>query len=478
MSLLAVGLSHRSAPVHVLERAAVGADVVDKLLGDVAGTAHVDEAVVLSTCNRIEVYAHVTKFHSALDDISALLAAYGELDLDELTPYLYVHYDNRVARHLFAVASGLDSMVVGEPQVLGQIRTALDIAQRAGTAGRVLNDLVQNALRVGKRVRSETTLDHAGQSVVTVALDEARRIIGEEIAGRRAVVVGAGSMSALAATTLHRAGVTDLVIANRTYERAVRLAANLDGRAVPLTEVPAEIASADIVVSCTGSAEVVLGAEVFAARAAGPRAGRPLAVLDLALPRDVEPEVAELPGVTVVDLTAIGEAGRRAAEADGGPGDASTGSQVGTAVVAEVWAMVSAEVARYDATTRGERVAPTITALRGKADEVVEAELARFDGRVPSLDPRARSEVERTVRRVVDKLLHTPTVRAKQFAAESGVSYADALRELFDLDPTAVHALSALADGVVADPACPTDQAAADPSAGGPASVPPKGGAR
>jgi glutamyl-tRNA reductase len=462
--LLAVGLSHQSAPVSVLERAAVGADAVNKLLGDVAGTAYVDEAVVLATCNRVEVYAHVTKFHSALDDISALLATYGELDLDELTPYLYVHYDNRVARHLFAVAAGLDSMVVGEPQVLGQIRTALDVAQRAGTAGRVLNDLVQNALRVGKRVRSETEIDHAGQSVVSVALDETRRIIGQGIAGRRAVVVGAGSMSSLAATTLHRDGVADLVIANRTYERAIRLADNLGGRAVPFTEVPAEIASADIVVSCTGSTEAVLGPEAFALRTSD----APLAVLDLALPRDVDPAVAELPGVTVVDLTLIGEASRRVADDDTSPAasDSEPGSRVvGADVVAEVWRMVSAEVARYDAATRGERVVPTITALRGKADEVVEAELARFDGRVPGLDPRARHEVERTVRRVVDKLLHTPTVRAKQFAAESGVSYADALRELFDLDPTAVHALSALADGVAADTTWRADAAdeTADP---------------
>ncbi|HEU5332081.1 MAG TPA: glutamyl-tRNA reductase [Actinocrinis sp.] len=423
MSLLIIGLSHRTAPIPLLEQVALRPDQVDKLLGDAVGTEHVDEAIAVATCNRLEVYADVTKFHGALADLSELVSHYTGVSLDELTGHFYVHYDNRAVQHLFTVACGLDSMVLGEPQVLGQLRAALASGQAGGTAGRVLNDLAQTALRVGKRAHSETGLDRAGQSLVTAALELAAPVLPEG-GPARAVVVGAGSMSSLAATTLARLHPgLDLAIANRSLKRAERLAAAVGGRAVPLDEVGAALEGADLVVSCTGAAGTVLTADVLGA-------ARPRAVVDLALPRDVAPEVGALPGVTLIDLEVIADAERE-------------GERVEASSVEAARRIVADEVAAYDAAQRAATVAPTVAALRGMAAVFAETELARFDARVPGLDPKTRAEVANTVRRVVDKLLHEPTVRVKQLAADpGGTSYAVALRELFNLDPAAAAAVS------------------------------------
>jgi glutamyl-tRNA reductase len=437
VSLLIIGLSHRTAPIPLLEQVALRPDQVDKLLGDAVGTEYVNEAIAVATCNRLEVYADVAKFHGALADLSDLVSHYTGVRLDELTDHFYVHYDNRAVQHLFTVACGLDSMVLGEPQVLGQLRAALASGQAGGTAGRVLNDLAQTALRVGKRAHSETGLDRAGQSLVTAALELAAPLFaappfgGAEADGApgnrapsRAVVVGAGSMSSLAATTLARLypGL-DLAIANRSLKRAERLAAAVGGRAVPLDRLGAALDGADLVVSCTGAAGTVLTAEVLGD-------ARPRAVVDLALPRDVAPEVGALPGVTLIDLEVIADAERE-------------GERVEASSVEAARRIVAEEVAAYGAAQRAATVAPTVAALRGMAAVFVEAELSRFDARVPALDPKVRAEVANTVRRVVDKLLHEPTVRVKQLAADpGGTSYAVALRELFNLDPAAAAAVS------------------------------------
>src|SRR3954469_8059415 len=238
MSLLVVGLSHRSAPVSVLERATLSADAQIKLLQDTVAAEPAAEAAVLATCNRIELYADVDKFHAGVAELSTLLAQHSGVGLDELTPYLYVHYEDRAVHHLFSVACGLDSMVVGEGQILGQIKDALALGQELHTAGRMLNDLFQQALRVGKRAHSETGIDKAGQSLVTFGLEQLSRAVGGApfdawVSDKRALVVGAGSLSSLAATTLARAGVAELVIANRTPERAERLARSLGAAAVP-----------------------------------------------------------------------------------------------------------------------------------------------------------------------------------------------------------------------------------------------------
>ncbi|MEU3755827.1 glutamyl-tRNA reductase [Streptomyces olivoreticuli] len=455
MSLLVVGLSHRSAPVSVLERAALAREAQVKLLHDTLAAEPATEAAVLATCNRIELYADVDKFHAGVAELSTLLARHTGVGLDELTPYLYVHYEDRAVHHLFSVACGLDSMVVGEGQILGQIKDALALGQELHTAGRLLNDLFQQALRVGKRAHSETGIDKAGQSLVTFGLERlaAGAVVAEWAVGKRALVIGAGSMSSLAAATLARAGVAHVAVANRTVERAERLAQILtepgaagvaDGftaSAVEMAAVPGELALADVVVSCTGAMGVVLTAETvqaaLAARgdalcavdpACADAAGTVLALLDLAMPRDIDAAAHRLAGVRLVDIESLAEASADAPMA---------------ADVDRVRAIVSDEVAAFGAAQRAAHITPTVVALRTMAADVVASEIARLDGRLPDLDDKQRAEITQTVRRVVDKLLHAPTVRVKELASTpGGAGYADALRELFDLDPQAVAAVS------------------------------------
>ncbi|MFC5906966.1 glutamyl-tRNA reductase [Streptacidiphilus monticola] len=429
MSLLVVGLSHRSAPVALLERTSLTGAARDALLQAMAAAAPVAEAALLSTCNRVELYADVDKFHAGLEQLSGLLAEHSGVALDELTQHLYVHYEDRAVHHVFSVACGLDSMVVGEGQILGQLRDALSLAQEQDTAGRSLNELFQQALRVGKRAHSETGIDKAGQSLVTFGLERVALAAGP-IAGKRALVVGAGSMSSLAAATLAREAVAELVIANRTQEKAERLAAQLGGTALPFDQVAVALAEADLVVSCTGAAGIVLDTDdIRAAAAKRPPGTAPLALLDLAMPRDVSAEAHEIDGVHLVDLETLAEAAQR--------------SDSGARDVDVVRRIVGEEVEAFGAAQRAAAITPTVVALRAMASEVVAAELDRLDGRLPELDDRTRAELQQTVRRVVDKLLHSPTVRAKQLAAEpGGSSYAEALRELFDLDPAAVSSIS------------------------------------
>ena len=435
MSLLAIGVSHRSAPLPVLERVALDATGVRRLSIAALGSDQVAEAVVLATCNRVEVFADVATFHGGLLQLGEALSATTGVALADLKDHLYVHYADRAVAHLFAVACGLDSMAVGESQVLGQLRAALRSAQASGDAGRVLDHLVQQALRVGKRAHAETGIDRAGASLVDAALLRATLTLGP-VAGLDVLVVGAGSMSALAATTVHRLAAGSITIANRTPEHAQRLAGAVDGTAVPLAGLAAALAAADLVISCTGAVGHVIDAAT-AVRASQTRAGRPQVYVDLALPRDVDPRVADLPAVQVVDLETLG-----ADLADEQFGDD----------LEQVRALVDQEVGDYLAARRVLAVAPTVAALRARAAEVVATELARLGQRLPDVDDVVRDEVARTVHRVVEKLLHGPTVRVKEFASRGdGSSYEAALRELFDLDPQGVAAVSdvpvAVSDG-------------------------------
>ncbi|MGY2064750.1 glutamyl-tRNA reductase [Blastococcus sp. SYSU DS0619] len=443
MSLLAVGVSHQTAPVALLEQFAMGADDRVKALHELIGSDHVSEALVLATCNRVEVFAEVERFHGGVTDVSRVLARQAGATVEELSPYVTVHYEDQAVAHLFTVAAGLDSMVVGETQVLGQLRAAYALAREEGTVGRALHPVAQRALRVGKRVHSETGIDRAGASLVSVALDRAEARIGD-LAGRPVLVVGAGSMGALAATTLARRGA-DVVVSSRTEGSAQRLAGTVGGRPAPLDRMPAELAAADVLLTCTGATGLVVTTDVVAAAMAG-RGDRPLVVIDLALPRDVDPGVAALPGVHVVDLALL-QGERR--DGEDGPGPVAADD------ITTARAMIEAEAALLRAERQAAEVGPTVSALRTQAAEVVDAELLRLSGRLPDLDARARAEIARTVRRVVDKLLHEPTVRVKELSATpGGTDYAGALRALFGLgiDADVTPGAGRLADAVTVDP--------------------------
>ncbi len=424
-----MGVSHRTAPVALLEKVSLGlrdtAQVAEQLRAP-AGAAPVPvaEAVVLTTCNRVEVYADTEGFHAGVDAVSDLLARASGVPLAELSEHLYVHWEGQAVAHLFQVACGLDSMVVGESQILGQLRRAY--AASGPGAGRVLHELFQKALRVGKRAHSETGIDEAGRSLVSVGLERAVAAVGP-LEGRDVLVVGAGSMGALAGSTLRRAGVARITVANRTAENARRLATSLDGTGIGLDGLEDALRTADVVVSSTGATGTVVPVDVVR-RAVAARSGRPIAFLDLALPRDVDPAVRDLPGVTLVDLETL----QRVLDS----------TAVG-ADVAAARAIVNEEVGAFLAWQRASRVAPTVAALRSRAREVVESELLRLDARLPSLDERARAEVAGAVHRVVSTLLHTPTVRVKELAeAPAAASYAEALRELFGLDRAAPAAVA------------------------------------
>jgi glutamyl-tRNA reductase len=441
MSLLAVGVSHRTAPVALLEQFAMDAEDRVKALHELIDSDHVSEALVLATCNRIEVFAEVERFHGGVSDVSRVLARQAGRTVEELSPYVTVHYEDQAVAHLFSVAAGLDSMVVGETQVLGQLRAAYALARDQGTVGRALHPVAQRALRVGKRVHTETGIDRAGASLVSVALDRAADRIGS-LEGRRVLVVGAGSMGALSATTLARRGA-DVVVSSRTATSAQRLATTVGGRAADLARLGDELADADALVACTGATGLVVSTEVVTAAMDG-RSGRPLVVIDLALPRDVDPGVAALPGVHVVDLALLQ-----------GERTVTTADSVAADDIAAAHALIEAEAALLRAERQAAEVAPTVSALRSQAAEVVDAELLRLAGRLPGLDARARAEIARTVRRVVDKLLHEPTVRVKELAATPGeTDYAGALRALFGLgiDAEVDGVAGSLAEAVTADP--------------------------
>ncbi|MDT0200641.1 glutamyl-tRNA reductase [Nocardioides sp. AE5] len=428
MSILVVGISHRTASVDVLEQLTLDHNGVEKLIADVAACEHVTEATVIATCNRLEIYAEVERFHGSVEELSRLLCERGApvRPTEELLPNLYVHYGDGAVSHLFHVASGLDSMVVGEGQILGQTRDALRQGQEAGTVGPALNTLFQQALRVGKRSHAETEIDRAAPSMVTAALDLAVVEVGA-ISGKQVAVVGAGTMAGLATATVARLGARTTVL-NRTFEHAERLAHDYQARALPLAELDAVLATADVVISCTGAAGTVVTADQVADARAGNDA--PLAFIDLALPRDIDEAVEALPGVTVIGLRRLsGEL----ADSDG------------AREVAGVRAIVSEEIAAFSHARRQASVTPTVVALRTMATGVVDAEIERLLGRLPDLDPTARAEVEMAVRRVADKLLHQPTTRVKELVNEAGtVSYATALAELFALAPEAVDAVTSV----------------------------------
>ena len=424
MSVLVVGMSHRSAPIELLERVSLDPSAAIKLSHLALEAPAVTESAVVSTCNRVEIYVETDRFHGAVEEVSRLLAEHAHLDRDELVSNVYVHYDDAAVAHLFAVASGLDSMIIGESQILGQVRDTLLTGQAESTVGSALNALFQQALRIGKRGHAETGIDHLAPSIATAALDAAGDVT--TVPTTRFVVVGAGAMAGLAVRSLVDRGVDPLriTVVNRTTERGEELAASVGAIAADWADLDDVLVNADVIISCVGAAGIVLDADRLAAASAS----GPLTVLDLALPRDVSRAAAELPDVTVIDLAVLAE---------------HTGTDAADDDVSAVRAIVEDEVRTFLAAKSSSRVTPTVVALRSMATSVVESEAERLASRMPDLRTDELAEVRRSLQRIADKLIHAPTVRVQELIdGPAGLTYAEALTDLFALDPAAVEAVT------------------------------------
>ncbi|WP_293782133.1 glutamyl-tRNA reductase [uncultured Aeromicrobium sp.] len=425
MSVLVVGMSHKSAPVDLLERVSLDTDAGVKLSHRVLENDYVSESVVISTCNRVEIYVEAERFHGAVDEVSHLLAEHAGLLRDEFVRNVYVHYDEAAVAHLFGVASGMDSMILGESQILGQVRDALQQAQAEGTVGSALNALFQQALRIGKRGHAETGIDRLAPSIVTAGFEAAGDVVADP--ATRFLVAGAGTMSSLAVRTLIERGVDPqrIWVANRTFQRAFELVAGFGVSAVRWESLDVELSGADVLITCTGATGIVFDADRIERAARG----RALTIIDLALPRDVAPQVRDLPGVTVVDLDVLKRHADNAELADD---------------VRQVQDIVEDEVRSFLAAKTAAKVTPTVVALRSMATDVVSAEAERLEARLDaSVDDAARKEIRQALRRVAEKLIHAPTVRVKQLVdGPEGLTYADALADLFALDPHTVSAVT------------------------------------
>ncbi|HEX3623289.1 MAG TPA: glutamyl-tRNA reductase [Acidimicrobiales bacterium] len=421
MSVVVVGLSQRTAPLELLERMAVTEERLPKALHDLVRRDFVSEAVVLSTCHRIEVYAVAEGFHGAMADVRHFLSELSSVWPEEFADHLYIHYDDAAAAHLFSVAAGLDSVVLGETQILGQVRDAWERARLEGAAGARLSQLFRHALEVGKRARSETAIARGITSLSQAAVAMAsERLSG--LADRRVVVLGAGEMGAGLVAEVAEADVpgSRVTVANRTWARAEHLAERAGGRAVTLDGLPAALGSADLLLTSTGATNIVVTA-ADVERAMAERPDRPLLIVDLGMPRDVDHAVVDLAGVSLLSLADV---------------EAFVNARLDERrqEVVPVRAIVAQEVDRWVEAVTARHATPTVSALRQRADDIRLAELARYRNRLADLEPREREAVEGLTRSILAKLLHDPTVRLKDAAGSAkGDRLAGALRELFDL---------------------------------------------
>ena len=419
MSVVVVGLNHRTVPLALLERVTIDDARLPKALHDVLSQDHVSEAVVLSTCNRTEVYVVAEKFHPAYGDLRTFFSELAFADPEEPADHLYVHDADAAAGHLFRVASGIDSAVVGEAEILGQVRRAWDIAQTENAAGSQLNLLFRHALEVGKRARTETGIGRHVASVSTAAVAMAAQRLGS-LEGRSILVMGAGEMGEGMVRALASNGVSDIRIANRTWENAADLAERLGGTAIRLADLDAALSEVDLLLTGTGANSMIIE-HADIERVMRARGEREILVVDVAVPRDVDPAAADIPGVTILDmddLRAFAEAGMAERRRE----------------VASVEAMCSEELERFLAVSSAREVAPLISRLHEQSDEIRLAELERLRTRLGDLDERQLEALDSLTKGIVAKLLHQPTVRLKDAAGSPrGERLAEALRDLFEL---------------------------------------------
>ena len=426
MSVLVVGMSHQSAPVALLEKLSMDETVQNHTCRAMVSAGSLSEAMIISTCNRLEVYTVTNSFHTGVQDVVRNLAEVSGVGEEELRSYLYVRYADAAAEHLMMVASGLDSMVVGEQQIIGQVRTAYQFAVEQGTVGPRIHALAQSALRTGKRVHSETEIDEAGSSMVSFAFDQALSRMGtDDLDGKRVLILGAGAMASLAATHAGRLGA-HLVIANRTLARAQRVAehaheAGVYADVVEFAHRAQALHDVDMAISATGAQDfTITAADVERYHVAD----RELMLVDLSLPRDIDDAVAEVEGVDLVNIERLSNS-LQAADTD---------LAAGTSPHVQARRIVNEELEAYASEQRVRDVVPAVSALRKRAANLIQCEVARLEQKHPELDERQMGDINRALKRVADKLLHEPTVRAKKLAANSGsVSHETALQELFGL---------------------------------------------
>ena len=418
MSIVVIGVNHRTGPLALLERVAVSVESLPKAIAGLTSRLNIREAVVLSTCNRTEVYAVAERFHGAYADIRDFFCELGGLAPDELHPHLYSQHDEDAVAHLFEVAAGLDSAVLGETEILGQVRSAWQLAQVEGGAKSTLNLLFRHAVETGKRARTETAISRSTASVSHAAVEMASERLGS-LVGRRVLVVGAGEMGEGIAQALVGAGVTDIVVTNRTESRAAQLAERVRGRVVPFHALPATMRDVDVLVTSTGSGAVIVDREMVATARAG--LDKPLLIVDIAVPRDVDSAVADLHHVTLLDLDDLRDW-------------AAKGIEKRAVEAQSVRVIVGEEVERFVVEVSARQAAPLVAELYAHGEAIRQAELDRFGARLASLDPNQRAAVEAVTRGIVAKLLHAPSVRLKDdVGTPSGERNAAAVRDLFDL---------------------------------------------
>jgi glutamyl-tRNA reductase len=419
MSLVVVGLNHRTVPVEMLERVAVAPSALPKALDALARAEHLAEAVLLSTCNRTEIYANATMFHPAMQDVSDFLADTASVDPRELSDHIYAYHDDAAIAHLFGVAAGLDSMIIGEGEILGQVREAWAVADREGASGPVLSRTFRHAIEVGKRARTETGIGRHAVSVSSAAVTVATEKLGS-LDQRSVLVLGAGQMGQGMALALAGAGVREIVVANRTAVHAEVLAERVGGRAIRLDEISHAMLTCDVLLASTGAQDLLLERsqveDIMQARN-----GRALMVVDVGVPRDIDPGAGEVFGVTLLDIDDLRAYGEESL--------AQRRQEIGS-----VREIITEELERHRMDRSAREVAPIVAALRARADELRELELERMRAKLDALDPAAHELVDQITRGFVNKLLHEPTVRVKDAAGSArGRLYADALVDLFGL---------------------------------------------
>ncbi len=403
MALVILGLNHNTAPVEVREKLAFNQKHLEEAAEQIfARIPEIDEKVILSTCNRVEIYAHVQDAEKGMQALKNFLYRYHELDAGSLEPYFYSYTHEEAVEHLFKVSSSLDSMVMGEPQILGQVKDAYQNARKVKATGRILNQLFEKAFNVAKRVRTETAVAESAVSISYAAVELAEKIFGS-LEGRTVLLIGAGEMIELAGKHLVSQGVKTILVANHHYDRAASLAVKLGGSAVPFEQFPDEFADADIVLSSTAAPHYVIKRDMVE-KAMRARAGRPVFFIDIAVPRDIEPSINDIPNVFLYDIDDLGkvvDANRREREKE----------------AVKAMEIIQTEVSRFSDWLDQLEMEPMIVALRQKALEIKDRELQKTFARL-SLDGKQREAINAMASSMVNKILHDPTLQLKRHAVK------------------------------------------------------------